>query len=109
MYDAHLEAGGAWLPDTMEIIGDAMKLETDAFQGVPAQAWLEVALEVVWGHGFHDDCAGATDTTGHVFRVGRHVLETDERGFKTVHSFGTIESAQELIDFVDDQNAEYAD
>jgi hypothetical protein len=37
------------------------------------------------------------------------VLETDERGFKTVHSFGTIESAQELIDFVDDQNAEYAD
>ena len=103
--DTHLEAGGAWLPDTIELIEEQMKLDPEMFVGVPAQEWLEVALDSVWLNGFADDSAGSVDTTNHVFRVGRHVMETDSHGFKAVHSFGTEEAAQELIDFGAEQDA----
>lgn len=103
--DTHLEAGGAWLPDTIELIEEQMDLSPELFKGVPAQKWLEVALENVWLNGCHDDAAGSVETTNHVFRVGRHVMETDNYGFKAVHSFGTEEAAQELIDFVAEQEA----
>ncbi len=103
MPDTSLEAGGAWLPDTMDIIQDAMNLDSEAFAGIPAQEWLKPALLVIWGHGFCDDQAGSTDTIGHVFRVGRHVLETDSQGFTDVHSYGTEDAAQELIDFVNER------
>ena len=43
MSNTHLESEGAWLPDTIEIIRDAMTLDSDAFEGTPAQKWLEVA------------------------------------------------------------------
>lgn len=99
--DTHLEATH-YLDDTLEIIQDAINLEPEAFDAPLTHGkLLEAALEVIWGHGFADDQAGSTDTTNHVFRVGRHVLETDSHGFKTVHSYGTESAAQALIDFVE--------
>ena len=100
--ETHLEAGGNWLPDTKQIIADAARLD----ERTP-DLTLEEALEIIWGHGFADDWAGDVDTTNHVFRVGRHVLETDGQGFKTVHSYGTEDAAQELIDFVRDREADF--
>jgi hypothetical protein len=47
-----------------------------------AESELIGALDAFWGMGSVDSEAGATDTTGHVFRVGRFTLFTDSQGFK---------------------------
>lgn len=98
--DTHLEAGGNYLPDTLEIIEAAKKISPESFDGEVLPNELHEAMIVLWLNGCEDDSAGSTDSVGHVFRIGRHVVETDGMGFTTLHSFGTESGAQEIVDFV---------
>lgn len=104
--ETHLEAGGQWLPDTLEIIEDAKRIAPDRFVGEVLPNELHEAMIVLWLNGCVDDQAGNVDSVGHVFRVGRHVVETDGYGFTRLHSYGLESLAQELIDFVAEQEAD---
>lgn len=103
--NAHLEAGGNYLPDSIEIIEAAKNMDPDRFVDLVGDELHEACI-VIWLNGVHDDQAGDTDRLGHVFRVGRHVVETDGYGFTRLHSYGTESAAQELIDFVAKQEGE---
>lgn len=104
----HLEAGQNYLPDTLALIDEARAIDPEGFEnGRMFDSPLETALQIIWSVQGQDEEAGATDTVGHVFRVGRHVLETDDAGFVRVHSYGTEACASELIEFVRAQEMSY--
>jgi hypothetical protein len=83
------------------MIDQARAIDPEAFDYMERKdEELRIALHTFWMNGCVDDQAGDVETTNHVFRVGRHVMETDSAGFTHVWSYGTESGAQELIDFV---------
>lgn len=63
---------------------------------------LVVALDIISGHGFADQTAGDTETTGHYARVGRFVLTTDSAGFVDSLTFESDGDAADYLDEIDE-------
>lgn len=57
------------------------------------------ALETFYGHGFPDDQLGDADgPVGHVYRVDRWLVSTDEHGNHDVQEYDTEAAAVEMMD-----------
>jgi hypothetical protein len=50
-------------------------------------------LEEIYMNGFADEVTGDVDWIGHFYRVGSYIVQTDQQGFRSVHTHSTEDEA----------------
>jgi hypothetical protein len=81
--------------------GDGLEAYVSVIEDSSSERSLVLAsCEVFWGHGAvpMDDQCGAMDEGGHTYRVDRWIVETDERGDRTLQEFGDEAGAREYLE-----------
>jgi hypothetical protein len=68
------------------------------------------ALEAIYMDGCADQVSGDVEApTGHFYRVGRQIVETDSQGFKNFNSYTTEAEAEAEFDRLDNLYDEWMD
>lgn len=71
---------------------------------------LKDALEANYYNGNYDDIGGDVEApTGHYYRIERWIVVTDSQGSRTVHTFDTIEEAEEKVEELENEYCTWDD